>query len=89
MCPLDASDHGAAERLLADLLARAAFVVVQGFADQLRRRGASLPVWRVLAALLARLAAHDAALPPPEGCGAGPERPVDGGGGEDGAPARG
>ena len=54
MCPLDASDHGAAERLLADLLADAAFVVVQGFADELRRRGASLPVWRVLAALLAR-----------------------------------
>ena len=54
MCPLDASDHGPAERRLADLLARAAFVVVQGFADELRRRGASLPVWRVLAALLAR-----------------------------------
>ena len=53
MSPLDASDHGAAERLLADLLARAAFVVVQGFADELRRRGASLPVWRVLAALVA------------------------------------
>ena len=54
MSPLDASDHGAAERLLADLLADAAFVVVQGFADELRRRGASLPVWRVLAALSAR-----------------------------------
>ena len=54
MCPLDASDHGAAERRLADLLARAAHVVVQGFADELRRRGASLPVWRVMAALLAR-----------------------------------
>ena len=54
MCPLDASDHGAAERLLADLLADAAFVVVQGFADELRGRGASLPVWRVLAALSAR-----------------------------------
>jgi DNA-binding MarR family transcriptional regulator len=54
MCPLDASDHGAAERLLADLLADATFVVVQGFAEELRRRGASLPVWRVLAALSAR-----------------------------------
>ena len=54
MCPLDASDHGAAERLLADLLARAAHAVVQGFADELRRRGASLPVWRVLAVLAAR-----------------------------------
>ena len=39
---------------------------------------------RILA-FLARLAAHDAALPPPEGSGAGPERPVDGGA-EDGAP---
>ena len=54
MSPLDASDHGGAERLLADLLARASHVVVQGFADELRRRGASLPVWRVLAALSAR-----------------------------------
>ena len=54
MSPLDASDHGAAGRRLADLLADAAFVVVQGFADELRRRGASLPVWRVLAALAVR-----------------------------------
>ena len=54
MCPLDASDRGPTERLLADLLPRAAHVVVQGFADELRRRGASLPVWRVLAALSAR-----------------------------------
>ena len=54
MCPLDASDHGPAERRLADLLAEAAHVVVQGFADELRRRGASPPVWRVLAALSAR-----------------------------------
>ena len=37
-----------------DLLARAAYVLIQGFAADLRRRGASLPVWRVLAALLAR-----------------------------------
>ena len=54
MCPLDTSAHGPTERLLADLLARASHVVVQGFADELRRRGASLPVWRVLAALSAR-----------------------------------
>ena len=54
MSPLDASDHGPAERLLADLLAHAAQVLVQGFAEQLRRHGVSLPVWRVLAALSAR-----------------------------------
>ncbi len=54
MCPLDASDHGPAERLLADLLARASHALVQGFAEELRRRGTSLPVWRVLVALLAR-----------------------------------
>ncbi len=53
MCPVDASDHGPAERLLPDLLARAAHALVQGFAAELRRRGTSLPVWRVLAALLA------------------------------------
>ncbi len=46
---------------------------------------------RILA-FLARLAEHDASLPPsppprPEGSGAGPEGPVDGGGAEDdGAP---
>ena len=33
---------------------RASYVLNQGFAQELRRRGASLPVWRVLAALLAR-----------------------------------
>jgi hypothetical protein len=33
---------------------------------------------------LARLAEHDAALPPPEGSGAGPEGPVDGDGAGDG-----
>ena len=54
MCPLDASDHGAAERLLADLLASAAHALTQGFAQELHRRGTSLPVWRVLATLLAR-----------------------------------
>ena len=40
---------------------------------------------RILA-FLARLAEHDAALPPPEGSGAGPEGPVDGDGAGDGAP---
>ena len=54
MCPLDAaSGHGPAERLLADLLARASHVVTRSFAEELSRRGTSLPVWRVLAALLA------------------------------------
>jgi DNA-binding MarR family transcriptional regulator len=36
---------------LPDLLARASHAVTQGFAEELRGRGASLPVWRVLAAL--------------------------------------
>ena len=51
MSPLDVSGRGPTERPLADLLAHAALVVAQGFAEVLRRRGASLPVWRVLAAL--------------------------------------
>jgi MarR family transcriptional regulator, organic hydroperoxide resistance regulator len=54
MCPSDVSGHGPAERLLPDLLARASHALVQGFAAELRKRGTSLPVWRVLAALLAR-----------------------------------
>ena len=54
MCPLDASGRGPAERLLPDLLARASHALAQGFAAELRKRGTSLPVWRVLAALLAR-----------------------------------
>src|SRR5919202_1909879 len=53
MCPSDASGHGPTREFLPDLLARASHAVVQGFAEVLRRRGASLPVWRVLAALLA------------------------------------
>ena len=41
---------------------------------------------RILA-FLARLAEHDAALPPPpDGAGGGPERPPDATGAEDGAP---
>ena len=39
---------------LPDLLARASHALVQGFAEELRERGTSLPVWRVLAALSAR-----------------------------------
>ncbi len=54
MCPSDAPGHGPAERLLPDLLARAAHAVNQGFAEELHRRGTTPPVWRVLAALLAR-----------------------------------
>ncbi len=53
MCPSEVPGHGPAERLLPDLLARASYAVNQGFAAELRRRGASLPVWRVLAALRA------------------------------------
>ena len=53
MCPADASGHGPDERLLPDLLARASHALVQGFAEELRRRGTSLPVWRAMAALLA------------------------------------
>ncbi len=37
-----------------DLLARTSHALTQGFAEELRERGVSLPVWRVLAALLAR-----------------------------------
>ena len=54
MCPSDVSGHGPAERLLPDLLAGAAHAVNRGFAVELHRRGVSLPVWRVLAALAAR-----------------------------------
>ena len=55
MCPLDAaSGHGPTERPLADLLARAAHAVVQGFAGELRKCGVSLPMWRALASLSAR-----------------------------------
>jgi DNA-binding MarR family transcriptional regulator len=45
--------HGAGG-FLPDLLARASHALVRGLAEELRRRGTSLPVWRVLAALLAR-----------------------------------
>ena len=55
MCPPSAaSGRDRAQEFLPDLLARAAHAVVQGFAADLRARGASLPVWRVLAALLAQ-----------------------------------
>lgn len=42
--------HGT-EGFLPDLLARASHTLTQGFAEELRERGTSLPVWRVLAAL--------------------------------------
>ena len=55
MCPSGASgQHPAGEGFLPDLLARAAHALTQGFAEELRGRGVSLPVWRALAALLAR-----------------------------------
>jgi MarR family transcriptional regulator, organic hydroperoxide resistance regulator len=54
MYPGIASGQGPAERLLPDLLARASHALIQGFAAELRRRGTSLPVWRVMAALLGR-----------------------------------
>ena len=56
MCPPPAASGGrdGAREFLPDLLARAAHALTQGFAEELRRRGASLPVWRVLAALSAR-----------------------------------
>ena len=53
MCPMDASGRGPAGRLLPDLLARASHALAQGFAEELRRRGTSPPVWRALAALAA------------------------------------
>ena len=51
MSPSRASGDPPAEPFLPDLLARASHTLVQGFAEELRERGASLPVWRVLAAL--------------------------------------
>ena len=53
MCPSDAPDPKPATPYLPDLLARAAHIVVEGFAAELRQVGVSLPVWRVLAALSA------------------------------------
>jgi DNA-binding MarR family transcriptional regulator len=54
MCPLDGSGHGPNKPFLTDLLACTSHVLTQGFAKVLRERGVSLPVWRVMAALLAR-----------------------------------
>ena len=53
MCPSEAPGHGPTGPFLPDLLARAAHVLTQGFAEVLRRRGTSLPVWRAMAALAA------------------------------------
>jgi DNA-binding MarR family transcriptional regulator len=52
MRPPRAPDDRFAGPFLPDLLARAFHVLVQGFAEELRKRGTSLPAWRVLAALL-------------------------------------
>ena len=51
MCPSRAPCYDPTGPFLPDLLARAAHALTQGFARELRRRGTSLPVWRVLAAL--------------------------------------
>ena len=51
MCPSEESGHRPAETFLPDLLARASHTLTQGFAEELRERGTSLPVWRVMAAL--------------------------------------
>jgi MarR family transcriptional regulator, organic hydroperoxide resistance regulator len=54
MCPLDGPGRGPTKPFLTDLLACTSHVLTQGFAKVLRERGVSLPVWRVMAALLAR-----------------------------------
>ena len=51
MRPPRARDYQLAGPFLADLLARASHTLVQGFSEELRKRGTSLPVWRVMAAL--------------------------------------
>jgi DNA-binding MarR family transcriptional regulator len=51
MCPPETQGRPPVGPFLPDLLARASHAVTQGFAEELRGRGASLPVWRVLAAL--------------------------------------
>jgi DNA-binding MarR family transcriptional regulator len=53
MCPSRAPGRRRTDELLPDLLAGASHALVQGFAEELRRRGASVPVWRVMAALSA------------------------------------
>ena len=54
MRPPRTSGHLPAEPFLPDLLARASHALARGFAGELRGRGTSLPVWRVMAALHAR-----------------------------------
>ena len=53
MRPPRAPDDRFAGPFLPDLLARASHALLQGFAAEMRKRGTSLPVWRVMAALLA------------------------------------
>jgi DNA-binding MarR family transcriptional regulator len=54
MCPSQASGRHPPEEFLPDLLARASHALLHGFAEELRGRGTSLPVWRAMAALLTR-----------------------------------
>ncbi len=51
MPPPRAPGRHPAGPFLPDLLARASHALTQGFAEELRKHGTSLPVWRVLAAL--------------------------------------
>ncbi len=53
MSPSGASGRHSTGLFLPDLLARASHALTQGFVEELRERGTSLPVWRVLAALAA------------------------------------
>ena len=53
MCSPQASGHHPTGPFLPDLRARASHALIQGFAEQLRKRGTGLPVWRALAALYA------------------------------------
>ncbi len=51
MPPPRAPGRHPAGPFLPDLLARASHALTQGFAEELRKHGTSLPVWRALAAL--------------------------------------
>ncbi len=54
MYPSEASGrHRSDEPFFQDLLARASYALVDGFAQEVHRHGTSLPVWRVMAALCA------------------------------------
>jgi DNA-binding MarR family transcriptional regulator len=51
MSPSRAPGHPSTGPFLPDLLAHASHALTQGFAEELRKHGTSIPVWRVLAAL--------------------------------------